>query len=133
MTRREFINKTTVVLGLAQTLNSCSQASVNPKPPANFSIDLTDSAYSSLKTVGGVVFTKGVFIVRASQSLYIALSQVCTHAGCDVNYNSSTHQFVCPCHGGTYSINGSVFSGPPPSPLAQYLVVLNGTTLTVSG
>ena len=45
-----------------------------------------------------------------------AFSAVCTHAGCSVDLSGG--QFVCPCHGGTYSAaDGSVLGGPPPAPL----------------
>ena len=45
-----------------------------------------------------------------------AFSAVCTHAGCAVDLSGG--QFVCPCHGGSYSAaTGAVLGGPPPSPL----------------
>ena len=31
-------------------------------------------------------------------------------------------QFVCPCHGGTFDIEGEVTGGPPPRPMIQYEV-----------
>src|SRR5260221_68462 len=123
MKRRNFLNSSGTALGLgiiAQALDGCSPTSVNPKPSANFTVDLTSSTSSTLNTVGGVLLTHGIFIIRTGQSSYIALSQICTHAGCHVNFNSSSKQFVCPCHGGTYDINGKVISEPPPSPFAQY-------------
>lgn len=135
MKRRDFLAGTGALIGIgfSQSLESCSSSSVNPKPAANFTIDLNDSKYASLNNVGGVVLEKGVFIVCTAQSSYIALSRVCTHAGCSVNFNSSAKNFNCPCHGGIYDINGKVVSGPPPAPLAQYQVTLSGTTLTIAG
>ncbi len=136
MKRRDFLKDTAalVCLGVAtQVLTDCTkESSVNPKPSANFSIDLEDPKYTDLKTVGGIVLVNNIYIVCTGQSTYIALSRICTHAGCNVNYNSSAKTFVCPCHGGVYNINGKVVSGPPPAPLAQYQTVLNGTTLSVS-
>ena len=60
-----------------------------------------------------------------------AFSAVCTHAGCTVGVQGS--DFVCPCHGGTFSTrNGSVLAGPPPSPLAPVKVqVVNGDVYLV--
>lgn len=47
-----------------------------------------------------------------------AFSAICTHAGCTVGIQSG--EFICPCHGGSYSTNdGSVLGGPPPSPLPR--------------
>ncbi len=136
MQRREFLTNASGLLSLgtiAQLLESCSKNSVNPKPPANFTVDLTASGNSALKTVGGFILSQGIYIIRTGQSTYIGLSSICTHAGCQVNYSSSSKQFSCPCHGGLYDSTGKVIGGPPPSPLAQYQVALSGTTLTITG
>jgi cytochrome b6-f complex iron-sulfur subunit len=136
MKRRYFLKKVKSILGIgaiAPLVDACSSPEVNPKPAANFTVDLTSSNYAALKVIGGVVNVQGVFIERTGPSTYIGLSQVCTHAGCSVGFNSSSKQFVCPCHGGVYDSNGKVVSGPPPSALAQYQVTLSGTTLTISG
>ena len=60
-----------------------------------------------------------------------AFSAVCTHAGCTVGIQGN--DFVCPCHGGTFSTaNGSVLAGPPPAPLAPVKVqVVNGDVYLV--
>jgi thiosulfate dehydrogenase [quinone] large subunit len=55
--------------------------------------------------------------VHPSDGTFIAFSAVCTHAGCPVQYDPATVQFVCPCHGGVYNARtGHVVSGPPPAP-----------------
>lgn len=136
MRRREFLINTKTALGIgiiAQAIESCSSQSVTPKPTANFTLDLTNPANSALSKVGGVLLTNGIYVVCTAQSTYIALSPICTHAGCTVSYSSSQNEFICPCHGGTYNISGKVISGPPPSPLAQYQVTVSGNTLTISG
>lgn len=136
MKRRKFLTNSSRIFGIgiiAQTLEDCSTTSVTPKPSAKFTLDLISSANSALSTIGGILYTQGIYVVRTAQSSYIALSPYCTHQGCAVNYNSSTKQFDCPCHGGKFDINGNVVSGPPPSPLGQYQVTQNGTTLTISG
>jgi cytochrome b6-f complex iron-sulfur subunit len=135
MKRGDFLKYTTSAVcsaTLLQIMSECSKENFNPKPSANFSIDLTDPKYSALQTVGGVVLANNIYIVCTAQSTYIALSRICTHAGCSVSFNSSGKTFVCPCHGGVYNINGKVVSGPPPSPLAQYQVTVSGSTLSVA-
>lgn len=60
-----------------------------------------------------------------------AFSAICTHAGCTVDFTGSS--IYCPCHGGSFSpSNGSVVSGPPPSPLAEYGVIAQAGALYVS-
>jgi len=63
-------------------------------------------------------FTTKVFIVNHKDRLF-ALSPVCTHLGCLVNWNYLKEQFLCPCHGGRYDIQGNVVGGPPPRPLTR--------------
>ncbi len=61
----------------------------------------------------------------------ITLSNVCTHMQCDVHWDVNLKQFLCPCHGGLYSINGTNIGGPPPWPLFRYEHKLVGSTLYV--
>ena len=135
MVRRNFLQQIRNIVGLGAILpivDACSSQEVNPKPPANFTLDLTNPLYSALSVVGGVVNVQGVFIVRKSTSAYIGLSQICTHAGCTIGFSQGPKEFVCPCHGGVYDLSGNVVSGPPPSPLARYQVVANGNILTIT-
>jgi thiosulfate dehydrogenase [quinone] large subunit len=68
------------------------------------------------------------WVVHPSGNTFVAFSAICTHAGCEVQYEASTVQFVCPCHGGVYDARtGAVRSGPPPAPLQRIpLTVANG-------
>ncbi len=63
-------------------------------------------------------FNTRLFIVRHRGDLY-ALSPVCSHLGCLVNWNYLKGEFQCPCHGGRYDIEGRVLGGPPPRPLTR--------------
>lgn len=64
---------------------------------------------------------KPVLVVRTDSS-FVALSAVCTHLGCLVEFNSAGRQVVCPCHAATFDLEGKVTGGPPPRPLATYNV-----------
>lgn len=50
---------------------------------------------------------------------FIALSRVCTHLGCVVDYDEENKRLLCPCHAGIYDLEGKVVSGPPPKPLTK--------------
>jgi cytochrome b6-f complex iron-sulfur subunit len=58
-------------------------------------------------------------LVRKRGGDLIALSAVCTHLGCIVQWEKGEQGFLCPCHAGHYSAEGAVLSGPPPRPLAR--------------
>lgn len=47
---------------------------------------------------------EGFMLRRGSQ--VSALSAICTHMGCILNYSSLRHRFECPCHGATFGIDG---------------------------
>ncbi|WP_460181690.1 QcrA and Rieske domain-containing protein [Thermodesulfovibrio sp. TK110] len=53
-----------------------------------------------------------IFLINQKNSI-IALSPVCTHLGCFVNFDRTLNEFICPCHGGRYDIEGRVIGGPP--------------------
>jgi cytochrome b6-f complex iron-sulfur subunit len=83
-------------------------------------------------TAKNIVFrnTPAVIINRPDKG-YFAFSRICTHLGCLVEYNKSTLQFICPCHAGTYDLEGNVVSGPPPKPLAAIPVKIEGETIII--
>jgi cytochrome b6-f complex iron-sulfur subunit len=134
MNRNEFLNNVGVTLGataIVHALASCSKSSPIPNPTGGFTVDLTSSANSALKTVGGFILTQGIYVICTAASTYVALSSICTHQGCTVAYVAINKQFSCPCHGGLYDITGKVLTGPPPAPLKSYSVTLNGNILTI--
>ena len=54
------------------------------------------------------------------------LSNSCAHLGCPVRWlvNADGHgEFLCPCHGGIYDINGGWVGGPPPRGMYRYTQV----------
>jgi cytochrome b6-f complex iron-sulfur subunit len=56
------------------------------------------------------------FVVRLEGG-FLAISSVCTHLHCIVNWNELTKKFECPCHGAKFNEEGEVLEGPPPRPL----------------
>ncbi len=68
--------------------------------------------------------SRRVFIVRDGNS-FKALSVVCTHLGCAVEFSKEKNIFECPCHGSKYDRNGVNFSGPAPRPLAHFEMVID--------
>jgi len=48
---------------------------------------------------------------RSNGSVY-AISILCTHVCCQCQYDSSTTDLYCPCHGSVFDLNGNVVNGP---------------------
>ena len=46
-----------------------------------------------------------------------ALSSVCPHRGCDVEWNAEEKVWDCPCHGSRFTSEGAVIRGPAAQPL----------------
>jgi cytochrome b6-f complex iron-sulfur subunit len=70
----------------------------------------------SVPRTGALNFTdrgRGVFLMRAAAGDIYALSQRCSHQGCDVEWKSGAGRFECPCHAGVYNANGDRVSGQP--------------------
>ena len=74
------------------------------------------------------------WVVRTAQNTVCAYSAVCTHQGCVVQYDPSSKDLICPCHGATYdpSNHANVIAGPAPQPLQEYKAAISGNDIVVS-
>lgn len=101
-----------------------------PPPAAELESDLALAGkVGDLKPDTGKIFRFGsrpALLVLGSDGQYHALSAVCTHLGCTVQYRSDLHDVWCACHNGLYDLNGRNISGPPPRPLETYEVIVKG-------
>jgi cytochrome b6-f complex iron-sulfur subunit len=136
MERRRFfslLGAGTAAVVLSRTLESCSKdSSTSPGTSQNvdFTLDLSSSTYSALKTAGNSTQKDNIIIAHTTSDEYIALSEICTHQSCSVNFDGST-AFVCPCHGSMFAKDGSVTRGPAQRALTRYNTSLNGNSLRV--
>ncbi|HSI68141.1 MAG TPA: ubiquinol-cytochrome c reductase iron-sulfur subunit [Planococcus sp. (in: firmicutes)] len=84
----------------------------------DFTYEQVDAWYTSDVTMSAWVYREGDRI--------IAMSPVCKHLGCTVNWAGDPeepNQFFCPCHAGRYEKNGQNVAGTPPlGPLDEYEV-----------
>ena len=62
-----------------------------------------------------------VWVKRDSLGV-MALVATCTHLGCEVTYHPEKKEWLCPCHGSIYDVEGRPVSGPAPKALARVAV-----------
>ena len=141
------------------TLTSCSKADdpapapiVTPTPTPNpgggtttgltgntdatkgvidFTLDLTNANYSKLKTAGDFVQVNNIVVANAKGTL-IALSNVCTHQGGQLQYRSTENDFRCNLHSGLFNNDGTVKASPPNKAVAVFKAALTGNNLRVT-
>ncbi|HEX8952486.1 MAG TPA: Rieske (2Fe-2S) protein [Polyangia bacterium] len=58
----------------------------------------------------------GCWLVRQGGTVR-ALSTVCPHAGCAVDWDEGAAAFVCPCHDSRFALDGALVAGPSPRPM----------------
>ena len=77
--------------------------------------------------------TAPAMLIHHADGRWIALSAVCTHLGCTVQYEAQADRIHCACHGGVYNpYTGANVSGPPPKPLTQFKVAVGDAGVEVS-
>ena len=135
-TRRSFCAQAATLAAFGGALGALLQGCANPNSPSNVpalsvvsgtrvtgGITLTIDASSPLSTVGSAALVQtsiGDFLVaHTAQNAFVALSAICTHQTCTIS-GFGNQNYVCPCHGSTFDVNGRVLGGPAPAPLHQY-------------
>lgn len=101
----------------------------------NGQAQITFAAFPVLMTVGGsvVVSANGapIAVARTGLQTAVALSAVCTHAGCTVAWENGDTSLFCPCHGSSFAVSGAVTGGPAPAPLAVYPATVTNDGITI--
>ena len=135
MNRRGFLKLITSILGLSALgaflypllrYLSPGAATATTKP---LTIPLSEVPVGAAKDL--LVMGTPSILIHTKDKGYIALSRVCTHLGCLVNYDKARQVFICPCHGGTFDLEGNVISGPPPRPLPRYTVKVADSDIVI--
>jgi menaquinol-cytochrome c reductase iron-sulfur subunit len=72
---------------------------------------------------------KPVYVARDARGELVVLSAVCTHLGCTIPWIEKEKKFVCPCHSGTFELDGRLLSGPPPRDMDRLVTKVEGGVL----
>jgi Rieske Fe-S protein len=76
--------------------------------------------------------SKPGILVHLPSGGWRAFTAVCTHLQCTVQYRPDLERIWCPCHNGQYDLTGKNVSGPPPTPLEAYDVIVKGDDVVVT-
>ncbi len=132
VSRRQFIQLGLATLGAAW-LGTWLQSRLFPAEDTTQEAQPVSFALADLPVGGTRAITYGgspALVVRTRESLR-AFSLICTHLGCTVQWQTDKKEFYCPCHDGRFDEFGDVQAGPPPIPLEQISVRVDGETVTV--
>lgn len=114
------------------SLTSCGTNGVLPSGNVNFTIDLSDPAYTSLANVGGWIKKDNVVIAHVEQDVYVAVTQVCSHEGLKrIAYRSGSKDFYCDAHGAVFGTNGSGKNSAAKAGLIVYNLDMSGSLMHV--
>jgi len=71
-------------------------------------------------------------LIHTPDGEWRAFSAICTHLDCVVQYRKDLDHIWCACHNGHYDLRGRNIAGPPPRPLEEYEVNIQGKDIYVS-
>ncbi|MFN3307203.1 MAG: ubiquinol-cytochrome c reductase iron-sulfur subunit [Candidatus Kapaibacteriota bacterium] len=134
MERKEFLKNLGLGfagLAIAKCVIGCGDNNTTSPTNIDFTIDLNDPRYSSLRKVGGFVIVNDVLIAKTSENTYIAVSAICTHEGKKITFRANNNDFFCPSHDSVFSLEGKRLAGPAKKDLTKFKVELNGNILRV--
>jgi thiosulfate dehydrogenase [quinone] large subunit len=71
-----------------------------------------------------------IALIHLDNGRFVAYSTICTHAGCQVQFDPSAKDLVCPCHGAVYDPynNAQVLAGPAPYALQSIPIQFDPST-----
>ena len=139
VTRRGFLERfiggsmgvlaATYVVGILAYLAPAKKSSKGAESPTDVGL-LDDLPKGKAKVVQHA--DKPVIVVHGEKGP-IALSAVCTHLGCVVQWDTERKQIKCPCHAGMFDLQGNVVGGPPPRPLPMVPIQVKDGHILVGG
>jgi Rieske Fe-S protein len=61
----------------------------------------------------------------------VALSTVCPHLGCAIDYEADKERFVCPCHDSFFDLDGGATEGPSPRGMDHLELQVEGDAVAI--
>lgn len=69
--------------------------------------------------------------VMQHEDKLVAMSTVCPHLGCAIDFDAEGGKFVCPCHDSYFSLDGAVETGPSPRGMDALEVQTQGELVAI--
>ncbi len=135
MNRRKFLRSLLVLLGSTVLVSFVYPLVRFLAPPGGEAkgrkvvINKSEIPIGSAKNI--IVNSIPSIVINTPDKGFIALSKVCTHLGCLVEYEKAKNRLLCPCHAGVYTLEGTVVSGPPPKPLQKFPLKVEGEDIVI--
>jgi len=85
-----------------------------PRKPRKIKIDRT--------LLPGNYLLADDFVLFATADGPVAVSRICTHLGCHLDFSEAENLLICPCHQSKFTIHGVRVAGPARRNLAAYPV-----------
>jgi cytochrome b6-f complex iron-sulfur subunit len=137
--RREFCLTTAAAL----TLTACEELGTSAPPVGTVDMavaDLAPDLAAACADGAGIIDAGPAAAVAVGEALYVgdgrfflcrdagglfAMSSVCTHQGCEVDFRAGSEDFLCPCHSSVFGFDGTVQIPPATGDLPHLPACLN--------
>ncbi len=73
-----------------------------------------------------------IWVIETNENIFSAVSAICTHKRCIIEWDKEKRRFICPCHKGLFDKDGNPIFGPPTKPLKRFNVMKKGEEIIVS-
>ena len=138
LSRRDFLANTAMTLGLVASLGTGAYYGIRTLVPPVKKVKFTDVLVGNITELPAnsskeFIDNQGKKAILVNNGKEIkAFSKICTHLGCEVEWQGEKKQFFCPCHKGFFDANGKNIAGPPPRPLDEYKVAIKDDNIFVA-
>ncbi len=97
--------------------------------PVGFVSELDEKGFVGAKEIGA----SGVAVIRdpADAEAVVAVTSMCPHQGCHVEWDTELGLFDCPCHGSQFDSGGALKDGPADKPLNPVEAKIDGDVVLV--
>lgn len=126
MARRDFLRRVgrasagTVCAGALLPLAGCVGVRYATATPVDGALRLDESEFAGSDAVmlENPRDPRPIFVHRAGDGSYTAVSTRCAHRGCQVQREGE--RLACPCHGSEYELDGDLLQGPADRALRRF-------------